>query len=551
MQKKALLLSRQTTQSYSPLPCLRGKGAGGLGVKWRRRALLLSIFILSALTIFPAAAQESGWTAWLYNPADGHVTQVDDTGAVRTDFTLPIPTGFDRYPQRIAVGHGGSPFAYVVSNSTTFQGALVVSQGAALKFSFNLPLTFADSSEFIADETIFNEDNSALALGYSLEGGGWGLIVFDLVSGTVAQTVRHDTPTVVVLGLSANFGLTPVPRRFVGREVTFSMVQAGSDGAAEYDTFTWNIDTEGLTKNLAFPSLDADTFPATGEMVMSLPDDRLPDQSADFPFYQANALHVFDPFTSARFPFYTAQIETLSRPRFIQNGELILFEASQPAGTFEWRVTSRDGSTVAPIPGDVAIDDFAGVGDGFVYTTSTFSPGATTLVYVNTRDGLDAGIPVWMSEAGQTLIIAWAGDTLVRAQAAYAPWAKLADAVYAPGVTAQIAPAADQPLLTPGAIAPSDITAPSTPVFGRFLSVGGLAVINTTEGDTLNVRLAPTTESDIMTRLADGTRVTVMDGPRAAEGFTWWKIRTGAGIEGWVVESVAEDGTRLQTLIPE
>ena len=40
-------------------------------------------------------------------------------------------------------------------------------------------------------------------------------------------------------------------------------------------------------------------------------------------------------------------------------------------------------------------------------------------------------------------------------------------------------------------------------------------------------------------------------GPRAAEGFTWWKIRTSAGIEGWVVESVDDNGSRLQTLIPE
>jgi hypothetical protein len=517
----------------------------------RKSALLLATLILCSLAIFPTTAQNGGWTAWLYNAADGHLTQVDDTGAVRTDFTLPLPIGFDLFPQKVAVGHGGSPFAYVVSNSATFQGALVVSQGAALKYSFNLPLTFADSSEFVADESIFNEDNSALALGYSLDGGGWGLLIFDLTSGTVAQTIRHDTPTVAVLGLSSNFGLTPVPRRFVGREVTFSMIQAGTDAAPQYDAYSWNIDTGDLTQNLAFPSLDADTFPPTGEMVMSLPDDRLPNHSADFTFFQANTLHVFDPLTGARFPFFNSQTETFSRPHFIQNGEQILFEVSSASGdTFEWQVASRDGTLVGTLPA-VTINDVRGLGDGFIYTTDTFSPGSTTLVYVNTREGLNAGVPIWTSSPNETLTIAWAGDTVIRAQAAYSPWAKLADAVYAPGVTAQLAPAGGQPLLTPGAISPSDLAAPSTPVFGRFLSVGGLAIVNTTEGDTLNVRTAPTRDSAVATRLPDGDRVTIVDGPRAAEGFTWWKVRTAAGIEGWVVESVDDNGSRLQTLIPE
>jgi hypothetical protein len=199
----------------------------------------------------------------------------------------------------------------------------------------------------------------------------------------------------------------------------------------------------------------------------------------------------------------------------------------------------------------VTINDLRGLGDGFIYTTDTFSPGSTTLVYVDTRDSLNAGVPFWSSSSGETVTIAWADDSLIRAQAAaYTPWTKLADAVYAPGVTAQVAPAGNQPLLTPAAISPADI-ADSTPVFGRFLSIGGLAIVNTTEGDTLNVRAAPTRDSAVMTRLPDGDRVTIVDGPRAAEGFTWWKVRTGAGVQGWVVESVDDNGSRLQTLIPE
>jgi hypothetical protein len=527
-----------------------------------KRNLLLILATLLLLPLSLTHAQTGSWTAWLYTAVEGRMTQVDDTGAVLADVILPLPTGFDRYPQKVAVGHGGSPFAYVAFNSTTFQGALVVTQGASLLASFNLPLTFADSTEFVADESIFNENNSALAMGYSLDGGGWGLLVFDLLSGTVAQTIRHDTPTVSVLGLSSNFGLTPVPRRFIGREVIFSMIQAGSDGASEYAAYTWNIDSDAITNNLVYPSLDADIFQPTGEIVMSLPDDRLPNQSDTFTFFQANSLHVFDPFTGARFPFYNAPDLFLYAPHFIQNGELVLVNSTTAdGGSNQWTVIGRDGVIVGALPATITINDVAGLGDGFLYTTDAFTPGATTLVYVNTRDGLNAGVPIWQSAAGALPVIAWAGDTVVRAQAAYAPWTKLADAVYAPGVTAQVAPvagqslltpAAGQPLLTPaGGMSPSDLSAPATPVFGRFLTIGSLATINTTEGDELNVRQAPNTTAAILGKLPDGSRVTITDGPRSADGFNWWKVRTGSGIEGWVVESVDDGGTRLQTLLPE
>jgi uncharacterized protein YraI len=87
------------------------------------------------------------------------------------------------------------------------------------------------------------------------------------------------------------------------------------------------------------------------------------------------------------------------------------------------------------------------------------------------------------------------------------------------------------------------------PASGGILVVGGQASINTTEGDTLNVRAGPGTTFEIVARLPDGARVTLLEGPRAGEGYTWWRIRAGSA-EGWVVESVDDRGTRLQTLIP-
>lgn len=243
-----------------------------MGKRMRLAGVVATVCFL-LLVIFPVAAQD-GWMVWLYNPPDGTMLKIGENGAVLDQLTLPLPQGFDRYPSRIAVGRNGTPFAYVVFNETTFQGALVVAERDQVLASFNLPVTIADSTEFIADASIFNDDNSAVALGYSLEGGGWALLVLDIPTKAVSATLRYDAPLVSALGVPGGVGLTPVVRRFSRRTVSFNLVQSGTEGAASYDSYDWNLDTGALTLNPVFPSLDSDTFAANGEMIMSLPEDR-------------------------------------------------------------------------------------------------------------------------------------------------------------------------------------------------------------------------------------------------------------------------------------
>lgn len=494
-----------------------------------------------------AYGQGIGWTVWLYNAADGQMTQINESGSLLSGFTLPAPAGFDRYPTRVAVGHGGSPFAYVVSNSTTNQGILVVSDQNQIKATFPLPPTFSDSTEFIADSSLFNEDNTLVTLGYSLENNGWELISLNVTTNQVDYTVRYDLPAIAVLGLPGDLGITPVVRRFIGRTATFNLVDAGVGNPVTPASYDWNIDTNTLTANPVFTSLDTDSLAGTGEIILSLADQRLPNAFNAFALGQSNSLQVYDPNTGARYPFLNLPDASLSSPRFIQNGELILADTVDTADRYAWTVFQRDGSVVGTIPTAATINDVRGLPDGFVYTTDQFSPGTTTVVYVNTRDGLDAGVPIWSGPPGATPMIVWAGGDTITAQVAYTPWAQLAEPVYAPGSTPFVAPAPDQPLLiSPAQAAPGE----GTPVFSTFLAVGGLARVNTTDGDQLNVRAGPGVNYQITAKLGDDAQVTLMEGPINADGFTWWKIRTGSGIVGWCVESVADGGTRLQTLVP-
>jgi len=75
-------------------------------------------------------------------------------------------------------------------------------------------------------------------------------------------------------------------------------------------------------------------------------------------------------------------------------------------------------------------------------------------------------------------------------------------------------------------------TATLTPV--PQIAVGGVVVVRGTAGEKLRMRAAPGVAHDVVASLDDGTRLKVLDGPQAADGYTWWRAQTSAGAVGWV-----------------
>jgi hypothetical protein len=89
-----------------------------------------------------------------------------------------------------------------------------------------------------------------------------------------------------------------------------------------------------------------------------------------------------------------------------------------------------------------------------------------------------------------------------------------------------------------------------SPRWGPVFEIGDNAHIQTTEGESLNIRDAPST-GNVLAMLPNGTRVTVRGGPRFVDGGRWWQIQTSDGITGWATESVTgSDGYPLRTLLP-
>lgn len=64
------------------------------------------------------------------------------------------------------------------------------------------------------------------------------------------------------------------------------------------------------------------------------------------------------------------------------------------------------------------------------------------------------------------------------------------------------------------------------------LAAGGSAAIS---DDGVNLRSDATTTSDVVTVLSQGQTVSLVEGPREADGYAWWRIELADGTSGWIV----------------
>lgn len=170
--------------------------------------------------------------------------------------------------------------------------------------------------------------------------------------------------------------------------------------------------------------------------------------------------------------------------------------------------------------------------------------GTIRLWDLNTSEELGAGKLAW-----STTSMAFSPDGTLLAMYG---WNRVDDGVHIWGIGDEIPllEATPEPTPTPEITAtpePIEETAVPEVTAEPVLRVGGSAVIQTTGGDRLNARSGAGRGFDIVTKVASGTAVTIIGGPQTADGFTWWQVRTGDGVEGWVVESAGDEPTLFPT----
>ncbi len=500
---------------------------------------MIWVLLIGLAIIAPSFAQTGGWTAWLYDRESGRATKVDDSGIILVDLILPTIDGYDTYSQNLAVSHNGNYLAYTVYNLNDGASQLLIYNVAEARLSlqFDPGVIFDDTISFSVGNRLYSPSDTGFAYAYSTE-SNWVIVIFDLMSGNLLFSLTSDDPMISGLGIDAFF--TPVIQRYTAAEVEFTTILSGSGGAVLYDSYHWNLLTNVITPSTAFPSVFTDAFLPTGEIVMATFDERLPNRIAQLPLpYQLNALQVYDTNSRQRLTFFASEAWTMGQTNFIEGGKRILSNAYQfDTEDNLWVVIERDGSLAGYMPIEPSVtDSIRGVQGGFLYTS--YITGVTgenenvALLYVETTLGFSTGRPVWFSEIGSYPKLVWASDKSSPASFAFAPWRQLA------------APIANAQAL----VAPIDLPTP-TPFLGGgasgALTIGGMAVVTTTEGDRLRIRPTPSLGFEPIAFAENGTLVTVLDGPRSGDGFTWWRVRLPNGTEGWAVERTSE----LQTLVP-
>ncbi len=492
------------------------------------KRLLVILFVLSLFVwIAPVTAGGQRWSAWLYDQAHGQLLLLTDVmGGTPQPLNLPLAEGFNTFSRSIAISHDWHYIAYMVSDSGSGDQALIVYDRDTNRLAFNFPMPAHGriTLDLAADENIFNDSSTMLAFGYAFGDEGWEVGTLDLKTMQWGPILRSDASIVTAYRIGSKF-VGPVVRQFHGTDITFDMVQLASEGSDHYESYTWNTTTNTLTPDAAYPSLGTATLTTTGETISLTVDSRFPSCNCS-PFYSTNALGVYDTATRSTFPFYTTADKLIYFVTFIQNGERVLAHLSggENSNVDQLVILERSGQVVATMPPEVKVGNVIGWQDGFLYMPILGdSSAAPQLLEVNTRTGANTGKVVWQGAPGSTVLLLQTPGNMQPPKEPFVEWKRLATALIQP-----------------------------TPIpNGPFtIKVGITATIHTTAGDSLRMRSGPGKNFSVLALLSDGTQVTVVEGPQTADGLTWWRVSTPDGATGWVIESIDDNGAKLQTLIP-
>jgi hypothetical protein len=376
-----------------------------------KRLLNLLPFLLE---IGSASAQDAAWTTLMYDAFHCHLVRVNSDGDVLQDLTLPVAS--EDYVRNIAVSPSGTLLAYV---SGAFQFVIYDSAAQAERAVIELPSIVTNSISMNPRGDIFNEDETLVTVAYTLDDGHWQLYVYDVTTGNTQYTLRDDNAAMPQFLGEYEFPLGPIIQRFDESRIVFTVSVLTADGDWRYANFQWEYAIDAVMFNLAYNSLDNDTFTPTGEVVSPLEDDP-----------QHNALQAFSDFYI--YPFFNAQDAALSSPRFVQNGERIAVNSATTSNVASILLLERDGTIVDQLE-TIYISNVFGLNDGFVYAMNTPSAtqNTTLLYYVKTRDDtLDDSKLIWSGESGPSYDLIWARDLQQAPLAEFTPWGALTGPFY-------------------------------------------------------------------------------------------------------------------------
>ncbi len=493
-------------------------------------SLLMLAFLLPVL----AQPNTPGtWETMLYDRNQGAVYTINSNGDGQ-QLQLPAPpTAADPIPRHVAVSRDGVKLAYMTYETALGNGPLVATEPVNGTLNiYNRETEQNDTYPFQginhhmldypASPEVFGPDGNELALGYH-QPGGWFIAILNTDTRRYTDKLLSSQQITLTGAASLYERPLPVVTRYDGRDVEFVVVpaQTAPTDITALNSYVWNTQTDDVQPTARFFTTEYDLFGPTGEVIEATVDATYPTNPA-FDFGHRNVLAVATAYDQ-RQPFYASSRFLLSRPVFVRNGEQVMFQAISADGDSTWTVIPRDGGPASVVFGSVGgqpldVHDIAGTEFGVLVAADSQQiagriglqqlPG-TSIVYIDLRDGSTLELEPITSIQAVRLEFIWTDYMLTAPATPYRDWASAA---------------------------PDSITTAPTNTPPAQLQVGDMAQVFTTEGDTLNIRSGPATNFNIVDRVESGEMVTLLEGPVAADGLNWWRVRTPSEVEGWTVE---------------
>jgi hypothetical protein len=468
------------------------------------RYFLILLTILILLIAAVANQAQSRWSLWVYQAETGQLLRVDNNGSVTTTVEMRQPA-----PQSLVISPAGDRAAYLSNPQQIILRNLDTGEILAEIGLSDIGIAHNQDDRLILSDVAFSSDNQTFIYSEYLGGFGWQIQVYEIASASIIATLPSNGELVNNFA-ALHGGVQPKIISIQGDRISFS---ADIRQPVAVNTYHWFYRGNILSETVAAPSMNALSFPWSGEIILPLWDWRSQASNEAFrhDYQQNNSLQAYTQF-AGRFPvIYTPDLN-IERVWFIQGGERLLLQVFEDELHSYWLIMERNGSELRRLP--VAGSDVTGTPDGFIYTTPVEQQ--TAVVLVNTRTLANAGETLWIQPNRWRIV--WAGSNQPN------------------GTLTSFVPLATS-YQDPSGIPDIAATPTLAPAYNTLRYVGMEIQVFVPEEGYLNLRDAPSTTGNVLTLLESGSRGRIVGGSVEAEGFIWWEIEVN-GRRGWVVESL-------------
>jgi hypothetical protein len=500
-----------------------------------------------------AVPQGVDFNVWIYMQTQQRFYLINETGEVAS-INRPMATNEDPFGSNIlqmVFSRDGRYLVQVIQLNTGNIGLTIsdlqtgaitlVPVGLNEEVSLGRGDDPGTTSIQVGSSLIFNESNTQVAVSFAdlnnvgPSSNAWRIAVINLADGTtvnqlqynVAPTILQNSDPGLTDALTGNGVFQPIPVLFDSDgNIHVRMILMFAGGAENYPTFVWSPSGNTVEPS-PFTGVDMDILP-DGRTVFPALDPNLPaPPQPPGPGTNYNAITQADllaPAPDSRYIF-AGTTQAVFGPNWADGGEQVIYRT--PTGnpgefTYLMYRLSDDSEFVLP---DVAV----GVPGGALSIVE--GPASPEIAYY--EDGATSAV-IWPAppQNGRP-IFAWTQITGV----------PLGLTSVANDQTGQppVVQATPMPQVTP--------LSPPTPVVGNnecgdfpsIVQIGVTARSTVVDGSPLNVRDAPNVTTAQVARIVpENTRFQVVDGPRCADGYTWWQVRLQDGLVGWVAEAGSE-----------